>query len=223
MTADAVKRLEAIESIQELGAGFTLASHDMEIRGAGELLGEGQSGHMHEIGFTLYLELLDRAVKALKDGREPELDRPLDHGTEIDLGIPALLPDDYLPDVHTRLIQYKRIASAVDKAELRELQVEMIDRFGLLPDVAKNLFHVTELKLQATPLGIKKIEMGDSGGRLQFVEKPNIDPMKIIQLIQTKAKTYKIDGQDKLRIISDLPDTESRFAAVELLLGELSA
>ena len=223
MTADAVKRLEAIESIQELGAGFTLASHDMEIRGAGELLGEGQSGHMQEIGFTLYLELLERAVEALKAGREPELDRPLDHGTEIDLGIPALLPDDYLPDVHTRLIQYKRIASAADKAELRELQVEMIDRFGLLPDVAKNLFQVTELKLQATPLGIKKIEMSDSGGRVQFVEEPNIDPMKIIQLIQTQAKTYKMDGQDKLRIISDLPDAEARIAAVELLLDELSA
>lgn len=223
MTADAVKRLEAIESIQELGAGFTLASHDMEIRGAGELLGEGQSGHMQEIGFTLYLELLERAVKALKEGREPELDRPLDHGTEIDLGIPALLPDGYLPDVHTRLIQYKRIASAENKAELRELQVEMIDRFGLLPDAAKNLFHVTELKLQATPLGIKKIEMSDSGGRVQFIEEPNIDPMKIISLIQTQSKTYKMDGQDKLRIVSDLPDAESRFAAVELFLGELSS
>ncbi len=223
MTPDAIKRLEAIEAIQELGAGFTLASHDMEIRGAGELLGEGQSGQMQEIGFTLYLELLERAVEALKAGREPELDRPLDHGTEIDLGIPALLPDDYLPDVHTRLIQYKRIASANDKTELRELQVEMIDRFGLLPDPAKNLFQVTELKLIATPLGIKKIEMGDSGGRFQFVQEPNIDPMKIISLIQTQAKTYRMDGQDKLRIISDLPDAEARFAAVELLLTELTA
>ncbi|HHI93712.1 MAG TPA: transcription-repair coupling factor [Gammaproteobacteria bacterium] len=222
MTADAIKRLEAIEAIQELGAGFTLASHDMEIRGAGELLGEGQSGQMQEVGFTLYLELLERAVAALKAGREPELDRPLDHGTEIDLGIPALLPDDYLPDVHTRLIQYKRIASATDKAELRELQVEMIDRFGLLPEPAKNLFHVTELKLSATPLGIKKIEMSDSGGRLQFVQEPNIDPMKIIGLIQTQAKTYKMDGQNKLRIISDLPDAEARFTAVELLLAELA-
>ncbi|HEC18167.1 MAG TPA: transcription-repair coupling factor [Gammaproteobacteria bacterium] len=222
MTADAIKRLEAIESIQELGAGFTLASHDMEIRGAGELLGEGQSGHMQEIGFTLYLELLERAVEALKAGREPELDRPLDHGTEIDLGIPALLPEDYLPDVHTRLIQYKRIASAADKDELRELQVEMIDRFGLLPEAAKNLFRVTELKLRATPLGIRKIEMGDSGGRIQFVAEPNIDPMKIISLIQTQGQTYKMDGQDKLRIVSDLPDAEARFAGVELLLTELT-
>lgn len=222
MTADAVKRLEAIESIQDLGAGFTLATHDMEIRGAGELLGEGQSGHMQEIGFTLYLELLERAVEALKAGREPELDRPLDHGTEIDLGIPALLPDNYLPDVHTRLIQYKRIASANSKEDLRELQVEMIDRFGLLPDQAKNLFRITECKIKATPIGLKKIELGDNGGRVQFVEQPNIDPMKIITLIQTKSNIYKMDGQDKLRIVSDLPDAETRFAAIELLLSALT-
>lgn len=218
MTADAVKRLEAIESIQDLGAGFTLATHDMEIRGAGELLGEGQSGHMQEIGFTLYLELLERAVNALKAGKEPELDRPLDHGTEIDLGIPALLPDDYLPDVHTRLIQYKRIASAENSDELRELQVEMIDRFGLLPEQTKNLFRITELKLKATPLGIIKIELGDSGGRIQFTAEPNIEPMKIITLIQKQSKTYKMDGQDKLRVIQDLPDTESRFTMIEHLL-----
>lgn len=222
MTADAIKRLEAIESIQDLGAGFTLATHDMEIRGTGELLGEGQSGHMQEIGFSLYLELLERAVEALKAGREPELDRPLDHGTEIDLGIPALLPDDYLPDVHTRLIQYKRIASAKDSNELRELQVEMIDRFGLLPDQAKNLFRVTELKLKATPLGITKIEMGDSGGRIKFASEPNIDPMKIITLIQNQSKTYKMDGQDKLRIVLDMPDAESRIKAVEQFLDELA-
>jgi transcription-repair coupling factor (superfamily II helicase) len=221
MTSDAVKRLEAIESIQDLGAGFTLATHDMEIRGAGELLGEGQSGHMQEIGFTLYMELLERAVEALKAGRQPELDRPLDHGTEIDLGIPALLPDDYLPDVHTRLIQYKRIASAADFDELRELQVEMIDRFGLLPEQAKNLFRVTELKLKATPLGIIKMECGDSSGRIQFNAEPNIDPMKIITLIQTQSKHYKMDGQDKLRIIKDMPDAESRFAAMEDLLDKL--
>ncbi|MCK4587564.1 MAG: hypothetical protein KAU29_09485 [Gammaproteobacteria bacterium] len=220
--SNTVKRLEAIESIQNLGAGFTLATHDMEIRGAGELLDEGQSGHMQEIGFTLYLELLERAVKALKEGKEPELDRPLDHGAEIDLGIPALLPDDYLPDVHTRLIQYKRIASAENDDELRELQVEMIDRFGLLPDQAKNLFRITELKLKATPLGITKIEMGDSSGRVQFTAEPNIDPMKIISLIQTQSKTYKMDGQDKLRIVQDMEDSESRFAACEILLGSLS-
>ena len=223
MTADAVKRLEAIESIQDLGAGFTLATHDLEIRGAGELLGEGQSGHMQEIGFTLYMELLDRAVAALKEGRQPELDRPLDHGAEIDLGIPALLPDDYLPDVHTRLIQYKRIASAETTEELRELQVEMIDRFGLLPEQTKNLFQVTELKLRATPLGIRKIEMGDSSGRIHFVEEPNIDPMSIIRLIQTQPQAYRMDGQDKLRILGEFPDAEARFKAIDALLQELGA
>ncbi len=223
MTADAVKRLEAIESIQDLGAGFTLATHDLEIRGAGELLGEGQSGHMQEIGFTLYMELLDRAVKALREGRQPALDRPLDHGAEIDLGIPALLPEDYLPDVHTRLIQYKRIASAESHAELRELQVEMIDRFGLLPAQAKNLFQVTELKLRATPLGIRKIEMGDASGRIHFVAEPDIDPMKIIRLIQTQPQTYRMDGQDKLRILGEFPDAAARITAIDGLLRELGA
>jgi len=178
---------------------------------------------MQEIGFTLYLELLERAVEALKAGREPELDRPLDHGAEIDLGIPALLPDDYLPDVHTRLIQYKRIASAKDADELRELQVEMIDRFGLLPDQAKNLMRVTTLKLKATPLGIIKIEMNDAGGRVHFCAEPNIEPMNIIRLIQTQPRIYRMDGQDKLRIVHDLPDADIRFDAVEDLLEKLMA
>ena len=160
MTADAVKRIEAIASLEDLGAGFMLANHDLEIRGAGELLGEGQSGQIHEIGFSLYMEMLERAVKALKAGKSPELDRPLDHGPEIDLQAPALIPEDYLPDVHNRLILYKRIASAQSDEELKELQVEMIDRFGLLPEQVKNLLEVTRLKLRATPIGIRKIEAG---------------------------------------------------------------
>ncbi len=221
MTADAVKRLEAIEAIEELGTGFTLATHDLEIRGAGELLGEEQSGNMHEIGFSLYTELLERAVAALKAGRQPELDRPLDHGAEVDLGIPALIPDDYLPDVHTRLTLYKRVASAKDNEQLRELQVEMIDRFGLLPEQVKNLFQVTELKLRATPLGIRKIEMGPFGGRVIFKEKPDIDPMKIITLIQTQAKRYKLEGNEKLRIVREMPDGAARVGAVEELLKQL--
>ncbi|NBC13519.1 MAG: transcription-repair coupling factor, partial [Gammaproteobacteria bacterium] len=163
MTEDAKKRLEAIESLEDLGAGFTLATHDLEIRGAGELLGEEQSGQIHEIGFTLYMDLLERAVEALKAGRTPELDRPLDHGAEIDLGLPALLPDDYLPDVHTRLVTYKRIASAESPAELKDLKVEMIDRFGLLPEPTEHLFAVTALKLKVQPLGIKKLEAGPKG------------------------------------------------------------
>ncbi len=222
ITTDALKRLEALESIEDLGAGFTLATHDLEIRGAGELLGEGQSGQMQEIGFNLYSELLERAVKALKAGQQPELDRPLDHGAEVELHLPTLLPEDYLPDVHTRLVMYKRIASARDQAALRELQVEMIDRFGLLPEAARNLFRITELKLKANPLGIRKIDVGEHGGRILFKEKPNVDPMTIIELIQKQPDRYRLDGQDKLRIVRELPDQEQRLQAVDRLLEELA-
>ncbi|HRE55411.1 MAG TPA: helicase-related protein, partial [Candidatus Competibacter sp.] len=218
MTADAVKRIEAIESLEDLGAGFMLANHDLEIRGAGELLGEQQSGQIHEVGFTLYMDLLERAVQALKAGRVPELDRPLDHGPEIDLQSPALIPDDYLPDIHSRLILYKRIASARDESELRELQVEMIDRFGLLPEPVKNLFRVTSLKLRATPIGIKKIEAGLKGGRIVFGPEPKVDPVKLVRLIQQQHQVYKLDGKDKLRFIKELPDAEARVATVERLL-----
>lgn len=223
LTADAKKRLEAIESIESLGTGFTLATHDLEIRGAGELLGEGQSGQMMEIGYTMYTELLERAVKALKSGKKPDLDKPLYHGAEIDLHIPALIPENYLPDVHERLIMYKRIASAVDSNELRELQVEMIDRFGLLPDAVKTLYLVTELKLKASKLGMKKIEYGPDGGRIIFIEQPDIDPMKIIQLIQSNPKTYKLDGNDKLRLLKPVAIVDDRIKELEKLFNHLSS
>ncbi len=218
MTTDAVKRIEAIESLEDLGAGFLLASHDLEIRGAGELLGEEQSGQIHEVGFTLYMDLLERAVQALKAGKVPELDRPLDHGPEIDLQSPALIPDDYLPDVHSRLILYKRIASARDEGELRELQVEMIDRFGLLPVPVKTLFRVTDLKLRAIPIGVRKIEAGPNGGRIVFGPEPKVDAAKLVRLIQSQPKIYKLDGRDKLRFIKELPDAEARAGEVEGLL-----
>jgi transcription-repair coupling factor (superfamily II helicase) len=222
MTADAVKRIEAIESLEDLGAGFLLASHDLEIRGAGELLGEAQSGQIHEVGFSLYMDLLERAVQALKAGKVPELDRPLDHGPEIDVQSPALIPDDYLPDVHSRLILYKRIASARNDEELRELQVEMIDRFGLLPTAVKTLFRVTGLKLRALPVGVKKIEAGPKGGRLVFGPEPKVNAVKLVELIQRQAKVYKLDGRDKLRFIKELPDVEARAAAVEQLLEAIT-
>jgi transcription-repair coupling factor (superfamily II helicase) len=222
MTKDAVKRLEAIEAIEELGTGFTLATHDLEIRGAGELLGEEQSGQMHEIGFSLYSELLERAVAALKDGKEPELEKPLLHGTEVELGVPALIPDDYLPDVHSRLQLYKRIANASTLEELDELQVEMIDRFGLLPESTKNLFLVTELKLRATPLGIIKIELGDQGGRITFAPEPNIDPMQIIGLIQARPQEFRLDGQERLKVVRALPDVKSRTGLIAELLERFS-
>lgn len=221
MTKDAVKRLEAIESIEDLGAGFTLATHDMEIRGAGELLGDEQSGQMQEIGFTLYNELLERAVNALKSGKEPSLNITDRHFVEIDLHVPALIPTDYLPDVHTRLVLYKRIAAAPDNDALRELQVEMIDRFGLLPEQVQTLFAVHEIRFKAKALGIRKIDVYDQGGRLLFDKEPNIEPMTIIQLIQSQPAKYKLDGQDKLRFIEDMPDADSRLIALNSLLEQL--
>jgi transcription-repair coupling factor (superfamily II helicase) len=223
MTADAEKRLEALASLEELGAGFTLATHDLEIRGAGELLGEEQSGQIQEIGFGLYTELLQRAVRALQSGKLPDFDLSSEHETEVVLHLPALIPDDYLPDVHARLTLYKRIASARDEDGLRELQVEMIDRFGLLPEPAKNLFALTELKLRATPLGIRKLELGPNGGRVIFREKPAVDPMIIIRLVQTQPRVYKFDGQDKLRITLDLPGNAERLRTARELLATFSA
>jgi transcription-repair coupling factor (superfamily II helicase) len=222
LTPNAQKRLEAIASMEDLGAGFTLATHDLEIRGAGELLGDEQSGQIQEIGFTLYTELLQRAVNALKSGKQPQLDRPLDHGTEIDLQLPALIPEDYLPDVHNRLVMYKRIASCTDREQLRDLQVEMIDRFGLLPDALKNLFAITELKLRVQPLGIRKIEAGSSDGRLLFEAEPKIDPMSIITLIQKQPKKFQFDGADRLRFIMDLQDRSSRIEKIQQLINQLT-
>ncbi|HEU4663890.1 MAG TPA: transcription-repair coupling factor, partial [Dokdonella sp.] len=177
ITADAEKRLEALASLDELGAGFTLATHDLEIRGAGELLGEEQSGQIEEVGFSLYTEMLDRAVRALRQGKVPDFDLTSEHETEVELHLPALIPDDYLPDVNTRLTLYKRIASARNEDELRELQVEMIDRFGMLPEPTKHLFALATLKLMATPLGIRKLDFGPNGGRILFREKPEVDPL----------------------------------------------
>jgi transcription-repair coupling factor (superfamily II helicase) len=223
MTADAEKRLEALASLEELGAGFTLATHDLEIRGAGELLGEEQSGQIQEIGFGLYTELLDRAVRALKSGKVPDFDLSSEHETEVELHLPALIPDDYLPDVHTRLTLYKRIASAKNEDQLRDLQVEMIDRFGLLPEPTKTLFALSSLKLMATPLGIRKLDLGASGGRITFRDKPDIDPMAIIRLIQGQPRVYKLDGQDKLRITLDLAGAAERIRAAQEVLVQLGA
>ncbi len=221
ITTDAQKRLDAISALEELGSGFTLATHDLEIRGAGELLGEQQSGNIQAVGFSLYMELLDRAIHALKSGKEPELEKPLQIGAEIDLQIPALIPTTYVPDPHTRLILYKRVANAQSNDELHELQVEFIDRFGLLPDAVKNLFHITNIKLLANPLGIHKIDANVSGGRIEFVPQPSIDPMKIIQLIQQYPKRYKLDGPDRLRFYFEQTTAEKRFENVEHILNIL--
>lgn len=221
MTYDAVKRLEAIEASGELGAGFLISSHDMEIRGAGALLGEEQSGEIQEVGFSLYSDLLDRAVNALKSGKQPELDAPMETGPEIDLQSPALIPDDYLFDVHARLVLYKRIANAKDLEGIRTLKVEMIDRFGLLPPATKTLFDITSLKLEAEPLGIRKIEAGPKGGRILFKPNPNIDPVQIIVLIQSEPQIYRLDGPDKLRFNKTFPDVESKIEFLAQLLDRL--
>ena len=223
ITPDAEKRLEAIASMDELGAGFTLATHDLEIRGAGELLGEDQSGQMAEVGFSLYTELLERAVRSIRLGKLPDLDAGEEvRGAEVELHVPALIPEDYLPDVHTRLTLYKRISSARDSDALRELQVEMIDRFGLLPDAAKHLFAIAELKLKANTLGIRKLDLGENGGRIVFESKPNIDPMAVIQLIQKQPNLYAMEGPDKLRIKHPLPLPEDRFNSARALLTTLA-
>ncbi|HEY7774775.1 MAG TPA: transcription-repair coupling factor [Marinagarivorans sp.] len=222
LTADAQKRLTAIEESQDLGAGFTLASHDLEIRGAGELLGDDQSGQIHAIGFSLYMDMLDRAVKAIQSGEDIDLEKPEHAGCEINLRIPALIPDDYLPDVNNRLILYKRIASIQNSRDSDELQVEMIDRFGLLPEAVKNLFKMTDLKLQAQKLGIAKIEASSVGGRIEFDEKPNVDPLTIIQMVQRQPQKYQLDGANKLKFVDDMPTAPERLKRVHEILNALA-
>lgn len=221
ITKEAQKRLDAIGSLEDLGAGFTLATYDLEIRGAGELLGEEQSGSMEELGFTLYMDLLESAVNSLKNGTIISIDQSLETGTEIDLQIPSLIPSKYVPDVNTRLTLYKRIANAKDSAHLDEIQVEMIDRFGLLPPQAKNLFLIAELKLKATPLGIKKIDIKDTTGKLEFEDNPKINVENLIRLIQTQADIYRLEGAKNIRY--QIPDTQitTKIVMVNSLLEKL--
>ncbi|MBU2296472.1 MAG: transcription-repair coupling factor [Gammaproteobacteria bacterium] len=222
MTDDAQKRLEAISGAQDLGAGFLLATHDLEIRGAGELLGDGQSGQIQAVGFTLYMEMLERAVKSIRKGEQPNLDQPLGGGPEINLRVPALIPEDYLPDVHARLILYKRIANAADEDGLKELQVEMIDRFGLLPDPTKNLVRITLLKLQAEKLGIKKVDAGPQGGRIEFAADTCVDPLTLIKLIQSAPNRYKFEGATMFKIQVAMERPEERFNTLEALFERLT-
>jgi len=222
MTDDAQKRLEAIANAQDLGAGFVLATHDLEIRGAGELLGDGQSGQIQAVGFTLYMEMLERAVKAIRKGEQPNLEQPLGGGPEINLRLPALIPEDYLPDVHARLILYKRIANAADEDGLKQLQVEMIDRFGLLPEPTKNLIRLTLLKLQSEKLGITKIDAGPQGGRIEFSADTSVDPMVLIKLIQSQPNRYKFEGATLFKFQVPMERPEERFNTLEALLERLA-
>ncbi|NOH24070.1 transcription-repair coupling factor [Vibrio europaeus] len=220
MTKDAIKRLDAIASLEDLGAGFTLATHDLEIRGAGELLGDEQSGQIQSVGFTLYMEMLEQAVEALKEGKEPSLDELLREQTEVEMRLPALLPDDYIPDINTRLSMYKQIASVTSEDELGELKIELIDRFGLLPDATKNLLSVAKLKLQAAALKVKKIEAHDKGGFIEFYPDADINPMYLVKLLQSQPQKFAMDGPTKFKFTIPLVDRRKRIQFVSDMLGE---
>ncbi len=220
MTKDAIKRLDAIASLEDLGAGFTLATHDLEIRGAGELLGDEQSGQIQSVGFTLYMEMLEQAVQALKEGKEPSLDELLREQTEVEMRIPALLPDDYIPDVNTRLSMYKRIASVTSSDELSELKVELIDRFGLLPDATKNLLAVSELKISAGSLKAKKIEAHDKGGFIEFYPDADINPAYLVKLLQSQPQKFAMEGPTKFKFSVPLVDRRKRIQFVQDLLND---
>jgi len=221
LSSEAHKRIEAIQAANTLGAGFTLASHDLEIRGAGELLGDEQSGHMQKIGFTLYTEMLEEAVNAIKSGRTPSPDLQLQAAVEINLRIPALIPEDYLPDVHTRLIMYKRIANCKDHDELDDLQVEMIDRFGLLPRPVKLLFRLTRLKLRCQQFGIAKIDVNVSSGRIEFQAETRVDPLSLVQMIQSDPAHYKLSGANQLHFKHQCEAAEDKLELIDNLLDDM--
>jgi transcription-repair coupling factor (superfamily II helicase) len=222
MTADAEKRLEAIAKADDLGAGFTLATHDLEIRGAGELLGDDQSGQMQSIGFTLYMEMLEETVKAIREGKTISSKILTPTNVDINLHIPALIPDDYLPDVHTRLIFYKRLSAITDDRGFDELQIEMIDRFGLLPEPTKHLIRVTQLKLQAETLGITKIDGNAARILVEFSSTPTADPLSIVRLVQNQPQSYQLRGANQLLFTQDMKQAEERIIAVEELLTTLT-
>ncbi|MGB7195830.1 MAG: transcription-repair coupling factor [Collimonas pratensis] len=221
LTKLAQRRLDAIQQMEELGSGFYLAMHDLEIRGAGEVLGDNQSGEMHEIGFQLYSDMLNEAVRALKNGQEPDLAAPLSTTTEINLHVPALLPNDYCGDVHERLSIYKRLANCNAQDKIDDLQEELIDRFGKLPDPAKALIETHRLRISAKSIGIVKIDAHTDSALLQFLPNPPIDAMRIIELIQ-KNRHIKLNGQDKLRITVNMPDLAARLTQVKATIKALA-
>jgi transcription-repair coupling factor (superfamily II helicase) len=223
LAGDAAKRLEAIESMEELGAGFVLATHDLEIRGAGELLGEQQSGQMTEIGLAMYLDMLEHAVKALKEGREPALDKPLAAATEVELRLPAFLPEAFIADVHVRLGLYKRIAAAASAEALDDLTAEIHDRFGALPPPAQSLIRIAKLKLTARAIGIRRLDLGPQGGSVTFEERNTIDPGTVVRLMQQAPREYRLEGPLRLRIARALPTEEARFEFGGSLMKRLSA
>ena len=221
LTKDAVKRLEAISTYTDLGAGFVLATQDMEIRGAGELLGDEQSGQIQSIGFSLYMELLESAVNALKEGKEPSLQQSLSNKTEIDLSCSALIPDDFIADVGLRLSFYKRIANAKTKQSLDNLQVELIDRFGLLPDACKNLFAISELKLLTSGYGMTKLRYGDTSGAIEFKQDAPVEPMSIIELMQSGLYQCRMKGATDLVFEYEVNSVPEKIKVIESICDKL--
>jgi transcription-repair coupling factor (superfamily II helicase) len=208
--------------MEELGSGFFLAMHDLEIRGAGEVLGDSQSGDMQEVGFGLYNDMLNHAVRALKSGREPDLSAPLEAITEINLHVPALLPNDYCGDVHERLTLYKRLANCSSIDALEGMQEELIDRFGKLPEAARALVETHRLRILSSPLGVSRIDASDEAIALQFVPQPPIPPERIIRFIQSR-RDAKLSGPDRLRITLRTADLAARVQRLREILKALGA
>jgi transcription-repair coupling factor (superfamily II helicase) len=220
LSGQAKKRLEAIQMMEDLGSGFYLAMHDLEIRGAGEVLGESQSGEMQEIGFQLYADMLRAAVSALKAGREPDLSAPLGVTTEINLHVPALLPGDYCNDVHERLVLYKRLANCDSTAELETMHEELVDRFGRPPEPAQALLACHRLRLTARPMGVAKIDAGPERSTLQFVKEPPFDAGALILLVQRDGR-IRFAGPDRVRIERAAPTLAERVTLVREFLDSL--
>ena len=221
LTKDAEKRLDAIQRASTLGAGFMLATEDLEIRGAGELLGEQQSGSMQAIGYSLYMEMLEKATKAIQKGKTPNFDAPLSLTAEINLHMPALIPDEYLGDVHQRLLFYKRISNTDTQEKLDNIRMELIDRFGTLPVSVKQLFHVHQLRLQAEELGITKIDLNSQGGYIEFSQDTPVQAISIIQLMQKQPTYYRMEGGQRLKVTVQLQEYDKRIQFAHALLSKL--
>lgn len=218
ISSNSKKRLEALTSLEDLGAGFSLATHDLEIRGAGELLGSEQSGQIATIGFSFYMELLENAVQALKNGREPSLEDLTRSQVDVELHIPTLLPDTFISDINTRLSFYKRIAMVKTDHEIKEIEIELIDRFGRLPQSVKNLLKITTFRQSASTIGIKRIKCNERGGFIEFGNNHCVDQAYLMKLLQKKQTIYCLDGQNKLKFILNLNDRETRLKFTEDLL-----
>jgi transcription-repair coupling factor (superfamily II helicase) len=221
LSSTAKKRLEAIQAMEDLGAGFYLAMHDLEIRGAGEVLGESQSGGIHDVGFAMYTEMLNHAVRSLKAGKEPDLSQPLSLATEVNLHAPALLPETYCGDVHERLVIYKRLANCETQEDLERITEELVDRFGPLPDAARTLLECHKLRIDGAPLGVQKIDAAPSGILVQFVPDPPVDARKVLQLVQS-SRIYRLPGPDRVKIEMKHEDLKLRSNEVRQFLKKLT-